>query len=583
MLGPRGEDGATAVEYVLATGLVCLVALGAFALLGESVREDARCAAAAIGGRGAEPDCDAGGASERADRDGAEARSEALSNATPRAERDSFAARSGELLARAGDTGRRFDFGAGFLEDHAGEAWSGASSWATDAKQDVTHSMTIAARVAQRISWMTSPLPSLLMDPHLWREQLAFRAGLVRGAVDWATGTARGIAAIGKAIASRQARAFSALARGDVSTFAVTQTGLDLVDDLPKLWGAFKAIAGAVAHDLETFAVGSPEEAGHAAGSLSMDVATMLVPGGGAVRATRGARAAAATERVLLTRVEVASSHARTAEELVGRGTWKQGAIRRERDGYQLLGESELSTWLRGRASGADATPAPAHMSCSDLLLVTAVRCGAMTPDQALALQEVGLKAADRGHAQAALRSNDIPVYGSDVASDARAAFLFEAMGFSRSTAVGPSTTLSAGDLVFFGRPGDHVAIATGRGRQVVSIWNTGLEHEVELTTIDDLARHFTNRVEPDVPSSVIERHPGRYDRARTDHLAARWNPDQTPSIRKVANPFDDLGRGDVPGATSTAWSATLRIVKQEATSDLVNLLRQRLQDARSR
>jgi hypothetical protein len=220
----------------------------------------------------------------------------------------------------------------------------------------------------------------------------------------------------------------------------------------------------------------------------------------------------------------------------------------------------------------------PTHLNCIDMLFVTGVHAAAITPKQAKAIQDVGLDAAQRGGARASDRVGDLPHYAPDVADNARSAFLFDALGYSRATELKPDAALKAGDVVFFGMPGDHVAIATGNGREVVSLWNRGSSwvsgQPVELTTVDALVAHLVKSVKE--PTAEDLKHVPNPDRFRVDHMPPRWLSPGVPHVRVASNPLHDLGHGELP-TDAASWQATARIVGDDGLQQLLGSLRAKL------
>lgn len=158
-----------------------------------------------------------------------------------------------------------------------------------------------------------------------------------------------------------------------------------------------------------------------------------------------------------------------------------------------------------------------------------------------------------------------------DVAGQARAAFLFDVLGFSGAKPYmpGQGEGLEAGDIVFFGRPGDHVAVATGEGEEVISIWKGrfGQAGSIERTTITALVEQFCKELE-EPTEAQIARVPFKH-RLVEHHLVDRWREKNVqPHIRVASSPWSK--EADTPAGS---WSATARILGEEATAKLVSRL----------
>lgn len=280
---------------------------------------------------------------------------------------------------------------------------------------------------------------------------------------------------------------------------------------------------------------------------------------------------------------QVQGSIADVAKGLVGKGGWEATIIEAKSESQRhpqyerRYGDLNgyFPWWLE---TAEPAKTVPAHMNCVDMLYVTGVHAKAITPAQAKAIQDAGLAAAQLGGARSSDRVGNLPSYSSDVAENARSAFLFDALGYSRATELKPGAALNAGDVVFFGMPGDHVAIATGNGREVVSLWNRGSSrvsgHPIELTTVEALVEHFVKSVKEPTPEQIAKA--TNPDRLRTDHLPPRWLSPGVPHVRVASNPLHDLGHGEVP-SDSESWKATARIVGDEGLKQLLDGLRAKL------
>jgi len=172
-------------------------------------------------------------------------------------------------------------------------AWNGltdAADWAWDATDDLRDgagdAMSWAAGLGQRMMWMQG-IPLAL--PSQWDDFLTFRASFGLGAIDWVVQTGRGLFEMGEWLVDREVSAWRALSEGDALTFLATETHLDLVDDIPRVWDAANATVRGLGHQIDTLAVGEPDEAGRAGGSLAMDAASIVVPSAILAKGARGA------------------------------------------------------------------------------------------------------------------------------------------------------------------------------------------------------------------------------------------------------------------------------------------------------